>query len=305
MQRLILLILTCLFSFIKPVFSQENEKYTGPIIDMHLHAFGENSGFSNMLGQQMTNPLTDKVYNAPATLEAVKAETMQKMKEHNIVRAMLSGARNWPDADPDVFWKGQGHSSSVAELKQIHTAGNLDVIGEVAPNYAGMTPTAPVLAQYYDVAEELNVPMAYHLFPGGPPGGAYIRYPETRAAHNKPLAMEDILLSHPNMRIYIMHAGWPYLEDMKALMYAHPQVYVDTGAIAWILPRAEFHKFIKGLIDAGFGKRIMFGSDQMIWAETITDSIDAINSMDFLSVEQKADIFYNNALRFMGAEQAK
>ncbi|MCA6075605.1 amidohydrolase family protein [Fulvivirga sedimenti] len=302
MKQIKALFVGILMLFMHSAFSQGNEEYNGPIIDMHLHAFGENSGFETMLGQPMPNPLTGKVYNAPATLDEVKAQTLKKMKEHNIVRAMLSGARNWPDADPAVFWKGQGHSSPVAELRQMHSAGELDVIGEVAPNYAGMTPTAPVLAQYYDVAEELNVPMAYHLFPGGPPGGAYMMYPETRAAHGKPLVMEDILLSHRNMRIYIMHAGWPYLEDMKALMYAHPQVYVDTGVIAWILPRAEFHKFIKGLVDAGFGKRIMFGSDQMVWAETITDSIDAINSMDFLTVEQKADIFYNNALRFMNAK---
>jgi len=295
----------CWMMIALPALSQQNDSYNGPIIDMHLHAFNENSGFSNMLGQPMPGSLTGKVYQAPGSLEEVKAATLQKMKDHNIVRGMLSGASNWPDADPNVFWKGQGHSVPVAELKQMHAAGEHDVIGEVAPNYQGMLPTAPALAEYYDVAEELNVPMAYHLFPGGPPGGAYIMYPKTRAAQGKPLVMEEILFSHPNMRIYIMHAGWPYLEDMKALMYAHPQVYVDTGVIAWVLPRAEFHQYIKGLVDAGFGKRIMFGSDQMIWAETITDSIDAINSMDFLSVEQKADIFYNNALRFMGAEQVE
>ncbi len=283
-------------------FSQEAQKYSGPIIDMHMHAFPENSSFANMLGQPMPLALSGRVYTAPATMEEVKQETLRVMKELNITTAMLSGGRNWPDADRNVFWMGQGHSVPVDELRKMHAAGNLDVIGEVAPNYQGMLPTAPVLATYYDVAEELDVPMAYHLFPGGPPGGAYIMYPETRAVQAKPLLMEDILLSHPKMRIYIMHAGWPFLEDMKALMYAHPQVYVDTGVIAWILPRAEFHSFIKGLVEAGFGKRIMFGTDQMIWPETITESVEAVNSMDFLSLEQKADIFYNNAARFMGVE---
>lgn len=296
------LFLSLLFVFISPVFSQENEPYTGPIIDMHLHAFGENSGFSAMLGQPMPLALTSRVYQAPATLEEVKAETLRKMKEHNIVHAMLSGAKHWPEVPENMFWSGHGHGVSPDELRAMHAAGNLDVIGEVAPNYQGVLPTDPKLVPYFDLAEELEIPIAYHLFPGGPPGGAYIMYPKTRAHQGKPLQMEEILFSHPDMKIYIMHAGWPYLEDMKALMYAHPQVYVDTGVIAWILPRAEFHQFIKGLVDAGFGKRIMFGTDQMIWPETITESIEAVNSMDFLTVEQKGDIFYHNAARFMGIE---
>jgi predicted TIM-barrel fold metal-dependent hydrolase len=96
-----------------------------------------------------------------------------------------------------------------------------------------------------------------------------------------------------------MHAAWPYLEDMKALMYAHPQVYVGLGVISWVLPRKEFQSYLKGLVDAGFGKRIMFGTDQMMWVDTISDSIEAVNSADFLTVDQKADIFYNNAARFL------
>jgi len=28
------------------------------------------------------------------------------------------------------------------------------------------------------------------------------------------------------LRLYVMHAGWPFLDKMKALLYEHPQVYV-------------------------------------------------------------------------------
>ena len=43
----------------------------------------------------------------------------------------------------------------------------------------------------------------------------------------------------------------------------------------------------------------MFGSDQMIWPETIDAAIEAIESAEFLTPEQKRDIFYNNAARFL------
>jgi uncharacterized protein len=43
----------------------------------------------------------------------------------------------------------------------------------------------------------------------------------------------------------------------------------------------------------------MFGSDQMRWPEKIADGIEAIESADFLNEEQKRDILYNNAARFL------
>jgi predicted TIM-barrel fold metal-dependent hydrolase len=53
------------------------------------------------------------------------------------------------------------------------------------------------------------------------------------------------------------------------------------------------------LIDAGLGSRVMFGSDQMNWPDTIDDAVDAIQSAQMLTAEQKRDIFYNNAARFL------
>ena len=43
----------------------------------------------------------------------------------------------------------------------------------------------------------------------------------------------------------------------------------------------------------------MFGSDQMVWPEAIEVSIDSIETADFLTKEEKRDILYNNAARFL------
>ena len=50
---------------------------------------------------------------------------------------------------------------------------------------------------------------------------------------------------------------------------------------------------------AGLGKRIMFGSDQMVWPEKIGEAVETIKQAPFLTEEQKRDIFYNNAARFL------
>ena len=46
----------------------------------------------------------------------------------------------------------------------------------------------------------------------------------------------------------------------------------------------------------------MFGSDQMRWPEKIDDAIEAIDEATYLTAEQKRDIFYNNAARFLRLE---
>lgn len=64
-------------------------------------------------------------------------------------------------------------------------------------------------------------------------------------------------------------------------------------------PRNVFHDYLETLIDVNLGQRLMFGSDQNAWPESIPLAIQAIKSAPFLSEEQKRNIFYNNAARFL------
>ena len=122
---------------------------------------------------------------------------------------------------------------------------------------------------------------------------------------SSPLLLEEVLVRHPKLRVYVMHAGWPMLDDMVAMLYAFPNLYVDIAVINWYIPKAEFYSYLKRLVEAGFSKRIMYGSDQMQWPQSIGVSIEAIESAPFLSREQKRDIFYNNAVRFFKLSDAK
>lgn len=58
-------------------------------------------------------------------------------------------------------------------------------------------------------------------------------------------------------------------------------------------------------MEAGYGDRIMFGSDQMIWPGVIEPAIRTIEQAPFLTDAQKRDIFYNNAARFLRLSDAE
>jgi predicted TIM-barrel fold metal-dependent hydrolase len=72
-----------------------------------------------------------------------------------------------------------------------------------------------------------------------------------------------------------------------------------------LIARAAFYDYLEALVHAGLGKRIMFGSDQMRWPEKIEEAIEAIQEAPFLTNEQKRDIFYDNAARFLRLDEAE
>jgi uncharacterized protein len=98
-------------------------------------------------------------------------------------------------------------------------------------------------------------------------GGPGVERPKFRVTLGNPILLEEVLIRHPKLRVYLMHAGGPFLQETKAIMAVYPQVYADLGVIDWIIPRDEFHNALQGLVRAGFGKGLMFGSDQMLWPE--------------------------------------
>jgi Amidohydrolase len=104
---------------------------------------------------------------------------------------------------------------------------------------------------------------------------------------------------YPRLRVYVMHYGSPLVDEMISMLFSHPQLYVDVAGNDWSRPRKEFHSHLRRLVDAGHAKRILFGSDAMVWPQTIPVSIESIETADFLSPEQKRDIFYHNAVRFL------
>ena len=122
--------------------------------------------------------------------------------------------------------------------------------------------------------------------------------------YSNPLLLEEVLVRHPKLRLYIAHAGYPYLQETIAIMLLYPQVYADISIINWGTFHEDFYKFyLPRLLQAGFGKRLMFGSDQMIWPDAVGMAIKGIEKADYLTNEQKRDIFYNNAVRFLRLEE--
>ncbi len=277
-----------------------------PIIDMHVHAFGwdhmGNPPPPNIVTRRVPVARTDKEF-----MDAVLAE----LKRHNVVRAVAGGPRQhvsrWHAADPDRIIGGTIVARDfplfdTSAFREDVRAGRVGVMGELALAYSGVGPNDPRMEPYWALAEELDLPVALHTGLG-PANTPYQCCPKFRTSLGNPALREEVLVRHPKLRVYLMHAGYPYLQETIAILHMYPQVYADLGAISWTRPREAFHNYLRALVREGFGKRLMFGSDQMMWPEAIGMAIEGIESASFLTEEQKRDIFFNNAVRFLRLDE--
>jgi hypothetical protein len=207
-----------------------------------------------------------------------------------------------PNAGIQCFAAG-GELPDLDHLREAIKAGRVRIFGELMGQYAGWSPDDPRLEPYYALAEELDIPVGIHLGIG-PPGVAYAdrpgfparKSPHYSGAAGSPLLLEKVLVRHPKLRLYAMHAAYPFLEDMLYMLYMHPQLYVDNSVLQYAIARPEYYRVLKTLVEAGYGKRIMYGSDG--GSKQMIEGVNAIEQAPFLTSEQKRAILYDNAMTF-------
>jgi predicted TIM-barrel fold metal-dependent hydrolase len=308
-------------------YAQEKAKKHLPIIDVHVHAMKVNPAFaadmcpwflSNMQGGDPNQPAPVFINTDCASpLRAARTDkefqdslvaTMKRLNMTIIASGDAGIIRNWQKEAPGRVIPSISLSSSkemsVLAFTDSLSSGFYKVMGEVAPQYQGMSPSDTSLDAYFAAAEKLNIPVGIHMGTGGN-GTININNPKYRASMGNPLLLEELLARHPKLKIWVMHAGYPMIEPMLALMGANAYVYVDIAGMIWSYPLAEVNDYIKRLVQAGFGKRILYGTDLMVWPKLLETSIGVIENADYLSFDQKRDILFNNAVRFFRLDESK
>lgn len=273
-----------------------------PIIDMHMHA---RTGPAMVDGKPAPRPCApEPCVGSPAMATAPGDPlrlTLDAMNRHNIVLGFLSDSIvnvfKWADAAPNRFLASPTISdpekADILALRSAFQSGRLRGMGEITAQYAGIAATDERMRKFFAMAEEFDLPTLIHH---AGVAGASSRF---RIAHGHPELLEEVMARHPRLRLYVENAGFPFIDETVALMYRYPTVYVDVSTITWIIPRSMFYRALSLLIDAGLEDRIMFGSDQMNWPETIDAAVEAIETAPMLTPRQKRKIFYENAVRFL------
>lgn len=277
------------------------------IIDVHFHT----RSAGDYGATPPPNPVTGIVPDA-GTNQAILSHNLTQLKKYNVVTAICSGTllRNadFMAKDPTRFISSleyPDHQNNplpdTVTFKKMILDKKFVAFGELGLQYEGQTLDDPLFEPYLNICETYGIPVAVHTGLG-PPETPYHGSPKFTIAAGNPLTLEPVLKRHPKLKLQMMHMGYPFLQETKAILSMYPQVHADISVIDWVVPKQEFYEYLKALITAGFESRLMYGSDQMIWDDAIPLSVQAVESAPFLTEKQKQNIFYNNAARFFGVK---
>lgn len=113
----------------------------------------------------------------------------------------------------------------------------------------------------------------------------------------RPIYLDEVALTFPELVIVGAHIGWPWEEEMAMLAWKHPNVYIDTSAHA---PRRYPERFVKFMRTRGADK-VLFGTDYP--ALRYDRCIPEFEALD-LSEDVHRKVLSDNARRVFGLPPA-
>jgi Predicted metal-dependent hydrolase of the TIM-barrel fold len=278
------------------------------VFDVHLHALKAES-FPDVSGANFgahRKTATGQVRDSALLLQ----KTLEEMNHNHVRQALISGdpvvVRRWAETHPDRFLASydpdlslSDQAAAVAQFEKEAREGRWRAMGELGLPYAGRPLNDPTLFPYYDACQRLGIPVFFHTGLDGPEPQKLVS-PAFRVDLGDPLLLQDVAIKFPRLRIVIMHMGWPFFDHALYMLYAYPNVYLDTAVVNWILGRQVFDCMLREAVDTVGSDRILFGSDQMVWPQKIGPAVSSIRDATYLSETDKHNILWGNAARLLG-----
>ncbi len=167
-----------------------------PVIDMHMHGY---------LGElAIPNPNTGKilVHNGDEHRKA----SLKLMEDHNVVLGAVSANVDletafqilgaWrSDAGErlikGLFFGNKAGYTPINLVRELIASGEIDFLGEMGFQYDGRSPSDPELYEYYELAQEFDVPVGIHTGMSAPET-PYHCCPNFRLSLGNPYLLEDV-----------------------------------------------------------------------------------------------------------------
>jgi predicted TIM-barrel fold metal-dependent hydrolase len=149
---------------------------------------------------------------------------------------------------------------------------------ELAPDHARWYP-------FYAKCVELDVPVQLQV------GQSLVYTPQQRLRSvGRPITLDAVACDFPELKLIGIHVGIPWAEEMMAMAWKHPNVYIGSDAHSPKYWPAAFVKYI----DTYGQDKVLFGTDYPVLDfERTRDEVEALG----LRAGPKKKLLRDNALR--------
>jgi predicted TIM-barrel fold metal-dependent hydrolase len=122
---------------------------------------------------------------------------------------------------------------------------------KLGPVYQNFDPADRKHLPLFQKAEKLGIPINWHQ------GTSFVRTGPLK--YSNPIALEDIAVACPELRMIISHMGHPWETECIVLVRKHPHLYMDTSALHY-RPWRHWQAFTTAM-EYGVDHKLIFGSD--------------------------------------------
>jgi predicted TIM-barrel fold metal-dependent hydrolase len=155
----------------------------------------------------------------------------------------------------------------------------------------GFYPNNERVYPIYEAAQELGIPVLFHMgttgIGAGAPGGMGLRL-----KYCQPIYIDDVAADFPELKIIGAHPGWPWTDELLAIAVHKANVYIDlSGWAPKYFPSSLVH-YAKTILK----DKMLFGTDWPLI--TVERWMEEFNQYGFLE-ETKRKIFLDNALKVL------
>jgi len=162
----------------------------------------------------------------------------------------------------------------------------------IRPFMFQMAPTNKKMYPIYSTCVELDIPIWFHIS---------INYSTNTMEVERPIYLDVVAQDFPELKIIAGHGGWPWVNEMVAVAWRNPNIYID---IASYLPK---YIGMKGtgwepLIHYGnsvLQDKILFGSTWLFMRMSIRQLADEVINLP-LKEDVKEKWLYSNAAKLFG-----
>ena len=170
---------------------------------------------------------------------------------------------------------------------------------KLALSYQAVDPMSDAAFRLFDRLQSDGLPIVFHNGMSASPD-AVLRY-----AH--PLAMDEVAVAFPRLKMILAHTSHPWYEDCMAVVRKHPNVWTDISGMPsrpWMAWRAMrvFHEF-------SATHKMLFGSDWTLWTPQETmNGLRAIprfareHNLPPIPEDEIEAIINRNSLELLGIE---
>lgn len=166
----------------------------------------------------------------------------------------------WASVDPN-------EPDAIEQLE--HAVGTLGLRGlKLGPAYQHFDPTDRRHWPFFEAVARLGIPTLWHqgtTFPSA-----------ARLRISLPLALEDVAMDFPSLRIIVAHLGHPWEEDLVALVRKAPNVFADVSACHYRPWR--FWQAMATAYEYGVSHKLLLGSD--FPSGTVDNVIDGLRRVN-------------------------